>query len=107
MMQSIDEYMESAYSHLDAADTLLTRGLYKLAVFHLHQALEFLLKALLIKRGYKPMKTHALHLLARGYQLTPEDLTSYVNSQYTTTQAGTPMPDKDMESQKSTTANKE
>ncbi len=73
-MQSVDEYVESAYSHLDAADILLTRGLYKLAVFHLHQALEFLLKALLIKRGYKPTKTHALHLLARGYQLTPEEL---------------------------------
>ena len=55
MIQSIDEYMESAYSYLDAVDILLTRGLYKPAVFHLHQALKLLLKALLIKRRYKPM----------------------------------------------------
>ncbi len=75
-MQGYDQYTELAYSHLNAAEVLLREGLYELSVFHLHQALELLIKAILIKRGYKPLKTHALHLLAKSLsiELTQREL---------------------------------
>ena len=72
-MESVREYLESANSHLNAVEVLMGRGLYSLAVFHMHQALEFLLKALLVKQGHTPMKTHNLYILVRNLELDPSE----------------------------------
>lgn len=62
MKPEAEEWSELARMDLEGADILLAQGLWPLAVFHSHQAVEKLLKAVWVERATEgaPPRTHDL-----------------------------------------------
>ncbi len=100
MDEDIQQWLRFAESDMKSAEALHRVGEHLNAIFHLQQAVEKALKAILIKKSSSfPPRTHDLNRLAQmsGLQLDPRQRTllhdlkkSYIDSRYPEAWGGKP-----------------
>lgn len=65
-MEQVQLWLEYAYKDLMAAKGLMNMGLYDISCNHCQQCLEKAFKAMIVKSGAAPDRSHNLILLARN-----------------------------------------
>ncbi|MDI3535237.1 MAG: hypothetical protein PWQ82_1602 [Thermosediminibacterales bacterium] len=73
MRQEVKDWLESSEYDFETANTMFTTGRYNYCIFMCHQAVEKLIKALIIQLNKNfPPKTHNLHTLLKFVDSNPE-----------------------------------
>ena len=74
------EWLKAAQTDLQDALLLFRNKSYKNCVLHCHQAIEKILKAIIIQKGYKLIRTHDLISLVHDAKLTlPKDIIVFID----------------------------
>jgi len=83
MKKITQKWLEFAKGDLEGAEILLDSAKgdysYLLAIYHCHQAIEKILKAIIVENGETPIKTHNLVFLLQKTKLEiPADFKNYI-----------------------------
>lgn len=80
MRNVVKEWLKSAERDLQDALVLFRNKSYKNCVLHCHQAIEKMLKSIIIQKGYRLIRTHDLIALVDDAKLKlPSDIINFID----------------------------